>query len=656
VTARWVRCGRSSQRCARVLLTACLLLLAATPARAAFDPDKASDDTRSLVQSGDYTFCTKPETPLLPRARDLCPLAGEIPGCSALVVACEDAVEKPSPPNELLVRLLRLLGRAAPYVAWGVIALLVALVVYLGVRALRAVRDEDLPVDIRPGADVVDLPPDAAPPEGTPAEALLRLADGARARGDGRTALLLYLAASLRALDDRGIVRVTRDRTNGEYVRACTDSAARADLRGIVGTVDAVQFGGVDATLDAVSAARERADRIVRGPSSATTPQLATSMMLLLVAGVVAFASGCDLSGGGSHANPAGRELLADLLVKQGATISPLRGSLADLAMDGSKGPVVILDAERVVLEEETREHLLAWVRQGGTLVIAGRPASWPSDLWAKSTGSYEPGTARVAIETRARQPVTDDDEDEPASAAPPPQVRHARIAHAQAMTWPSDERAPRAVARLDDGELYGALRSFGEGQVLGLASADLLTNLGLAVPGNPAALIALVTTLDRNDFVIARSEQGVSPPTNPLAGLLHIGLGPALVHLALFIPLLFFAFGVRQTAPRPDPPPRRRAFAEHIEAVGGLYARRRTADHALAVYAKYVDERLRARMGRGGDPASFLAARARVDAGEAAAIYAQATGTVPLADRRGEALRVLARLSALFARAMSRS
>ena len=179
-------------------------------------------------------------------------------------------------------------------------------------------------------------------------------------------------------------------------------------------------------------------------------------------------------------------------------------------------------------------------------------------------------------------------------------------------MTWPSEERAPRAIARFEDGELYGALRDFGEGKVLGLASGDLLTNLGLATPGNAAALVALLGALDKNEFSIARSEQGITPPSNPFAGLLHVGLGPALVHVALFLPLLFLAYGVRQAAPREEPPARRRAFAEHIQAVGALYSRRRAARHALAVYTKHVDDRVRAAMGRGEGAAQFLATRGR--------------------------------------------
>ena len=136
----------------------------------------------------------------------------------------------------------------------------------------------------------------------------------------------------------------------------------------------------------------------------------------------------------------------------------------------------------------------------------------------------------------------------------------------------------------------------------------------------------------------------------------MHIGLGPALVHILFFIPLLFLAYGVRQSAPRTVPAPRRRAFAEHIQAVGGLYARRRATSYALAVYAKHVDDRIRSRMTRGMSPAQFLAARSGSDPGETLELYTRALATVPGEAPRGDELRVLQELSRRYAKAMERN
>jgi hypothetical protein len=660
-------------------LSAASLTFVPRVAYAALDPKTAEADAREILIANNYTFCTKPEDPLSRRALELCPLAGEVPGCSALVEACTKTPDPPWHPWAFLEDFLRFLGRAAPYFAWGALGALVLTVFYLVTRAIQNARDEVLPVDARVAADVSTVPDAAVPEDTTAAEVLLRLAAEASARGDQRAALQTYLAAALRALDDRGAIRVARDRTNGEYVRGCKETASRPGLRDLVREVDSVQFGGNDATVEAVLLSKGRAEHIVRAPRAEASRLGGVGTLTMLMASAVLLLGACTGLSTDGRNNPAGRDLLTDLLVKQGATITSLPGSLKSLPMKGAAGPVVILDAERVPLEEETRDHLVAWVKQGGTLVLAGDPSRWPSDFWVKPLTACEgetnsgPTTLRIETRdaisaTRQRQHDEDDDEDDDerpphAAAKPsPPEVHHAKIARRAAMTWPNEDRSPRAIARTADGELYGALRAFGAGRVLGLASSELLSNVGVAVPGNAAAIIAMLATLDRHEFAIARREQGIAPPENPLSGMLHIGLGPALIHAALFLPLLFFAYGTRQSAPRIEPAPRRRAFAEHVQAVGGLYARRRAASHALAVYAKHVDDRLRTRMARGADPIAFLAARAGADLAETTELYTRAMG--PQSDDpsqaaiapRGDELRVLQKLSTLYNKAMERS
>jgi hypothetical protein len=653
-----------------VAITLALASLVSRPASAALDPDTADGDTAVLVKAKDYAFCTKPSDPLSPAAHELCPLAGEVPGCGALVTACTK-VDEPFELGPFWERIIKFLGRAAPYVAWAFIAGLVGLVGYLVVRAIRAAREPALADIVLPRGDVTLLPDAPLPDDMTPAEALLRLAEEARLRGDARTALHTYLAAALRALDDRGAIRVSKDRTNGEYVRECQETALRSPLRDLVREVDFVQFGGREATLDAAAAAQGRAERIVRAAPRPPAGLSPFATIALRVLGLVALicAGGCNKAlEAFSHADPAGRGLLADLLEKQGATISSVPGSLAHLPMNGPKGAVVVLDAERVPLEEETRTHLVAWVNQGGALVLAGNPARWPSEFWVKPSSSAEAecpdgakdaeAVVKLRVETRDRPMlagVDDDDDDVPSYTEAPVHVHHAVIARRASITWPSEDRAPRAIAKLPDGELYGALRTFGRGKVLGLASADLLTNVSLAVPGNAAAIVAMLRELDRTEFAVARAEQGVAPPDDPFAGLLHVGLGPALLHALVFVPLLFIAYGVRHAAPRAPPAPARRAFAEHVLAVGGLYARRRAATHALAVYGRHVDDRVRSAMGRAGDPVDFLAARSGVSHAEAAELVARASAAEAEAPPHGDELLVLQKISAVYARAIAK-
>jgi hypothetical protein len=189
------------------------------------------------------------------------------------------------------------------------------------------------------------------------------------------------------------------------------------------------------------------------------------------------------------------------------------------------------------------------------------------------------------------------------------------------------------------------------------MAGDELLTNAGLARPGNAAAMVAILSNADRLELRIADPEDGVSPPSTPIAALLRAGLGTGLVHALLAVGVLFLAAGTRLARPRPLLPPRRRAFAEHVEAVGALYARTRNAPHALAAYARFADDRLRARMPRGsGDVAAFLASRARLPLDACQRLWARAVQAKAGAPPLGDELAVLRDLSAATTAAMAQA
>ena len=317
-----------------------------------------------------------------------------------------------------------------------------------------------------------------------------------------------------------------------------------------------------------------------------------------------------------------------------------MTGSLASLPMTGTKGAAVIVDTEMTPLDDETKVHLVAWVEQGGMLVLAGNPDEWPKELWAKRAI----GSGRdVQVET----PCPEEDD-----SCASPRVDHIRLARPAAMTWPHEGRLA-ASASLDSGELYGAVRPFEKGLVLGLASDELLTNAGLSMRGNAAGFVALLESLDKTDFLIARPENGVAPPANPFAGLVRIGLSLALWHALAFTMLLFLSEGIRHARPVPEPPPPRRAFAEHVRATGALYARAQATGHALFAYAHFANQQLRARAPRGTGPALFLAQRADADPKDTAELYARAMSARANDAPTNEDLLVLRRLSALFSKAM---
>jgi hypothetical protein len=620
-----------------------LLLVSRASAAGTLDRATAEAHAESAIADGRYVFCSAPSLPLSPRAARMCPLASELSECEGFAKACAElATPTPTNSEEPSSRWSSAIAKAMGYlrIAAFVLAALAALyaVVLVILRLVRGAKDEP-PREIA-GPDPVkgELLLNEAALLTSDAEELLRTAAMYAERGDLDLALFAYLGAALRALDDRGAIRLAQHHTHGEYVRACRDAVARPSLRDIVRDVDAVRFGGLGATREAVERASARALSIVRAPSTAHTALAPLAMTVLFVL-CASCLGGC---GRGSFsrpgADPAGDDVLLDLLVREGSTARHMTGSLESLPMNGRGGAAVIVNVERTSLDERTQAHLVQWVAQGGVLVLAGDADLWPKDLWAKR----DPAAGR---DVRVETPCPDDDD-----ACTSPRIDHVRLAAPGAMSWP--HQGPLAAsAALDSGQLYAAIRPYEKGLVLGLASEDLLTNAGLSVHGNPSGLVALLESLDKTDFLVTRAESGVAPPTNPFSGLVRIGLGLGLVQALAFVLVLFLSVGIRHARPIPVRPPERRAFAEHVQAIGSLYARTRSTGHALRSFAHYADRELRARAPRGVSPALFLAQRAEADPKDTAELYARAMA----AEDRGapDDLFVLRRLFNLFSKCM---
>jgi Domain of unknown function (DUF4350)/Domain of unknown function (DUF4129) len=611
-----------------VALAACAVT---TPARA-MDPSTADRDAQQALADGPYTFCKHPPKPLPGHAGALCEFAKDVPNCEGLVRACEVPKDEPSTWRfEWLRHALEALARVGVWLLVVAIVLLLAIPLVQGI--LRARRDKKV-ADARPTTsedDAATGEPVADVLASTDAERLLRQAEELATQGKLDRALFVFLQASLRALDDRGAIRLERHRTHGEYVRTCRDDAAKRPLRELVRDVDRVRFGGARTDDAGLVRARERAVALVRAAA-----------LVVLALGLAGCGQAKRYIGG---ADPSGNGLFADLLTRQGAKVSGLETSLATLPFPrAGDGAVLVVDAERVPLADETREHLLAWVEKGGVLVLAGEPNMWPKELGAKETKA-------PSRDVRAREIVeSEDDEDAEALVVEEP----ALLARAAALEGPIKPRD--VVARFSDGKIYAGMWRRGTGRVLGFANDDLFTNVGLARPGNPRALVRILSNLHRNAFLIARAEDGVVPPSSPLAALVEAGLGKALAHCPFAIALLFAAAGARLGRARPSPPPARRAFAEHVEATGALYARTKVAAYALRTYARYADGQLRAVMPRGTtDVGAFLAARAGLPEAECVQVWRRAEGSLAGAEPAGDELVVLKELSKMVAQAIRR-
>ncbi len=609
------------------LLGSLMVFATARPAHAVLDPSEAQADVQAAQREKAFPFCSDPREPLSPRARALCPHASETPGCEGFAAACAKSDEPVLPTWWRWIRWLPL-GAVARLFVWVLVAVVaLAVIVPIAAALVRMRRNREL-------ADSVRTRDPAAPPHAPDVStalpeddlvALLARAEGLARRGERAAALALYLAASLRALDKRGALRLGRDRTNGEYVRLCTDEGAARQLRDIVREVDRVQFGREDATPEAVARTATRAHTIVRALPVALLGFVLVTLLL-----------GCSGSGrtrawiGRAGDDPAGDELFEAMLRRQGLRAEPLGASLAaiPLPQPGEPSPGVMVDVERVPLDAETRSHLVEWVDAGGVLVLAGSPETWPPEFGAVSATTCAPG------DLRARGPAGSGTE-------------RGALAGAAALRAPDDSHR---VGWFGDDSTYAAVVFHRSGSVLAIASDELFTNVGLSRPDNAAVAAVILSNADCSDLKVAHAEDGSSAPSTPVGALVRAGLGLGLVHALVAAVVLFLAVGVRMVRAKPAPPPPRRAFVEHVDAVGGLYARTRSAPHALAVYARFADERLRARMPRGtSDVAAYLASRAHQPLAVCRRVWERAMGTRVDEPPVGDELRVLRELSVIY-------
>jgi hypothetical protein len=239
------------------------------------------------------------------------------------------------------------------------------------------------------------------------------------------------------------------------------------------------------------------------------------------------------------------------------------------------------------------------------------------------------------------------------------------RVATPRGLKWEGSTR----IAAIGSAR-YAARLDRGDGMVIGVASSDLFTNVGVARSVNAKALVLLTDIAmhmrRRSDGIrgaralepsswlvhVAREQDGVPPPASPFAALVQAGLGKGAWHALAASLVLFLAFGIRHAKARPDPEKGRRAFAEHIEATAAFYGRARAFGHVLAAYGRFAEMRVRERIPPGGDPVAFLAARAGVPHDEVTRVWKRAAEARAVDPPRGDELAMIRDLGALLDKA----
>jgi hypothetical protein len=462
-------------------------------------------------------------------------------------------------------------------------ALLVAFVgyvVYLILRNVVAGRgtEED-------AASEADLAPQATPdkrlpsgPVETDVQRLLSRARAAAQRGAFNAAIDDVYAALLRRLDGDGLIHIEAFRTNGDYVRDLRrDKPELAQaVRAIVSDVESVQFGSRSPSADLFTRIHDRVVPLV-------TRALAIALFFVGLSATLSCgrvgAAGTEKKGAFTgDASPSGTHAIVTLLGNYGVHALHRSEPMKELP-DTGKTLLVFPETE---IDDAGWERLLDWVAEGGDLVIAGVP-SVPRRAGATTGEGTQSGPVLV-------QDDAQDQFGELLLAIPAGPVLRAT--------------GGEVLLARAEGEPYAVHRRLGKTGILGghvvvLADDRLFTNIALTAGNNGAFLISLFRSL-HPDVEICDAWTGAGADT-PLDSIASARMTPILLQLFALLAVFFLwkgrAFGILR-----DPSShQRRAFADHVRALGLAYARAGASRHVLGLYAAWAIEKLRDRVPRGG-------------------------------------------------------
>lgn len=580
-----------------------VLLLALVPAVAGAAPTTA----REVLADPAFGFCHDEAYPLTEAEAQWCPLLpADEPSCPTFRAACKapraviegelgplgtrrpgevvrddrDLEEEPEPeerrppapdrrtPGEPEPEPETPSAGPLPHVlVWIIVA---AMVVALLLQ-LRGPAGPELPRAAEPGPDTppkteAEAEPELGPRE-TDADRLLARATRRAEQGDLAGAVVDGHAALLRRLAERGHVRLHPSRTNGDHIQDLRgEPALHEPARQVMRLVERVQFG--HAPL-----ARAEVDRLlaqVRSVLGALAGALLLAWTSLACSGHAAKAYPW------SH-SPSGRAGVLALLRGHGITVDYRSAPLEALRRDGPT-PIVL---EGTTLTPTEQAALVSHVSAGGRAVLATRelPPAFQVHPARRRPGPLLPG------------PLLD------------PDVASRIVVPGDAgLGWDGIDGSEGIVLQTDaDGTPYALVRGVGKGHVVVLADAHLLTNAALAVPDDGAFLVDLLRETGGSFELVdgrVRDLAGDGGASDPFDAMARAELTPVIGQLLVLVLLLYLWRGVHFGRPRDPPPPSRRRFSEHVEALAQQYQRAGARRHALHLYAGWALERVHERFG----------------------------------------------------------
>lgn len=612
----------------RVLLA--LGLLVTTAAAAVEEAPQAS--AHRVLTTHEFEFCTDTGEPRPLAGNAWCALRDEATTCPRLGEMCDlerpvsfffpagggadGEAKKPETKvgegdtggalGRLPSRLFEAIDLGAlQFLVWAFLGVVLALIVFFVVRALAARRpgagDED-PVFAAPDQQVtID--------EGLGEVALLlRRAQEASSRDPGLALMLLY-AALLRHLEERQLIEWDPARTNRDYVRAVRGRSPLArPMADLVREVERVKFGH----RAAEQAAFERLWKAV-------APQLGAALVML--AGVFGL-TGCGDPG------LDGTAAFNEIVRAQGYELERWSRPLDTLGPDD---PPVVLDTAGLALDAAVLDTVHDAMLGGGRILVLGsRTGAFPS--WPNLTlVNGDPEQAAEGGSSSPDEPAPSDSadagRDDDASVPQPapswklsatallPDVAglEGRLPRQMRFVLDDGERDPPEVLFEREGRPFAVRWRSEKGQVVFAADRRLFANGAMAVPANVQLAMALVESMAGDDQTLALASVGVvRPPQSSAQSLGRAGLWLFMLQALLALGLLFWARGAAFGTLRTRDARRRRAFSEHVEAVGLALERHRGSAIAASMYATWALDRLRRRFGReveGHEPAALARA-----------------------------------------------
>jgi len=552
---------------------------------------------REVFASHHFEFCHEPKYPLTPAEKAWCDLgAGDnTRACPKLRQACKnDAQATQIELREPISFRLPELGLPLRLLLWILLGLGLGM---LGFALVRHFLDHKSKNDVvktqAPGSAEEDRKAALVRQVETDVQRLLERARAEAAVGDYRAAIGTAYAAILRRLEGAGVVHVEPDQTNGDYVRKVKHDRPTIawQLSEVVDAVESAQFGDQTVT-------REGFDGVWRRVAGL----LAERIGAVLVVGLLLFGA-CGQPREDWDHSPSGRAGVMAYLGKRGFKVHERLLSVAKIGEskpgESNSGESNLNDrkAEQLVLlpgahlGDEEWKAVKAWILAGDhALIVAGGRRALPDWIGAhiiekQSVGS-EPvlfGEAEVkrwgALQVRVPEANTLENKPGAVTLLTRKQVPYA------AERW-----LVRQDDRGEDDEVDARNR------VLVIADDFLFRNASLLVADNAVVLDHLLR--DGGTSVELAGDLTGLVSSNPVESVRRGRLGPALLQLAAFLLVFFACKGARFGRPTRSQPVVRRAFAEHVRALGLHYARAHGERLALGFMGAYASERLRERCG----------------------------------------------------------